>query len=621
MESPVLLPEAMPVPALLKLAKAAGATFRLAGDQLRVTAPQDPALRPVLAALKGQRDALWNLLGGRDMDQPSLALIARLGVTPVVPRTTNEALALIAEMEADSDANTPKAVLASRGGLLGFDTETAANPGQAQRPAVHLRLRDGLPSRNQPVHKSDAALDPHRSTIRLAQLYGGGQRCLVLDTALVPLSAISEVLSRRTMVIHNASFELRFLAEAGFAFPRFEDTMQAVGLLLGVHRRSLDEAASAYLDLELPKGLQRSDFAAPRLSPGQIAYAALDAIVAFRLWLKLRLDLQARERGRAYILQRDVTPAAVRMSLRGVTLSRTPHQAQVADWRFTMATARAAFTTGAGQPPPATPNETRTFLTTVLPVAIIEAWPRTGTKQLLSIKARDLKRHVGLPAIRALLAMTAMTKLVSAFGTELANKVSTKSGRLHPRYNIAAAKTGRFSSSQPNAQQIPKHTAKGLRSCFVAADGMTFVIADYAAMEVRAAAALFNDTAMSADIAGGVDLHRRQAAEMLGIPQSEVTEQQRNAAKAVVFGVLYGAGKRGLAASAWTKYGLVLSENEAEAARCAFLALSRSRRRNGAELRGVEPAGLHRHRPPWSGDRIGLGAPAARGRPLQLALP
>jgi DNA polymerase I-like protein with 3'-5' exonuclease and polymerase domains len=236
-----------------------------------------------------------------------------------------------------------------------------------------------------------------------------------------------------------------------------------------------------------------------------------------------------------------------------------------------MATARHAFTTGAGQPPPATPNETRVFLTRVLPPEIIESWPRTGAQQVFSVKASDLKRHTSLPEIRALLAINAATKLVSAFGEDLANKVSMKSGRLHANYNIAATKAGRFSASNPNIQQIPKNKAKKLRRCFIAAPGTRLVIADYNAMELRAAAAISNDAAMNRDFANGVDLHRRQAAETLGIPQDEVSRQQRDAAKPIAFGTIYGAGRRGLAVSAWTNYDMVLSEDEAEAARQAFL--------------------------------------------------
>jgi hypothetical protein len=97
------------------------------------------------------------------------------------------------------------------------------------------------------------------------------------------------------------------------------------------------------------------------------------------------------------------------------------------------------------------------------------------------------------------------------------------------------------------------------------------VIADYNAMELRAAAEVYNDAAMRADFANGVDLHRRQAAEMLGIPQEEVTKDQRDAAKPCCFGTIYGAGRHGLRASAWNSYGILLTEDGAETARQAFL--------------------------------------------------
>jgi DNA polymerase I-like protein with 3'-5' exonuclease and polymerase domains len=110
-----------------------------------------------------------------------------------------------------------------------------------------------------------------------------------------------------------------------------------------------------------------------------------------------------------------------------------------------------------------------------LPPEVIEAWPRTGKQSALCTKAAEMKRHVEVLAIRALLAIHAMTKLLASFGEDLAAKVSAKTGRLHPTYNIAGAKTGRFSSSNPNIQQIPKHKAQGMRGCFVAGDGMSLV--------------------------------------------------------------------------------------------------------------------------------------------------
>jgi DNA polymerase I-like protein with 3'-5' exonuclease and polymerase domains len=560
-----------PLPELLRLANQEGARFRLAGARVQVNVSATPALTPVLAALKARRDELWALLGGNEADVASLALLAKLKVEPVVPVTPAEAEVLIAEMETDGDTHTAADIRAARGGVLGLDIETAPRPGEDTRPPVKLRLKDGLPAKKQPALKGDAGLDPHRATIRLVQLYGGGKRCLVLDTTRVPLTLLADVLARRVVLIHNASFELRFLTEAGLAVPRFEDTMQATGLLLGVHRRGLDEAASAYLGITLPKGPQRSDWSAAELSPGQIAYAALDSIVAFRLWPRLRNELLQKQRGAAYVLHRDATPATVRMMQRGITLDRAAHRQQISEWQRRLASALSDFTATTGQSPPEKPDEVRAFLVTILPADVIAAWPLTGKQRALSIKAPELKRHVDVPAIRALLEIGATTKLLNSFGETLDSKVSAATSRLHPSYNIAATKAGRFSASNPNVQQIPKHKAAELRAGFVAGKGMKLVIADYSAMELRALAAVAADAAMNADFAANVDLHRRQAAEVLGIKQDQVTPRQRDAAKAINFGTIYGAGPKGLQAAAWSTYGLVLSLDETRAARLAFL--------------------------------------------------
>jgi hypothetical protein len=156
------------LPELMRLANQAGVEFRITGGGVRVTAPPSPGegLRAVLDSLKAHKQGLWELLGGSERERPSISVLADLEVEPIVPTTADDAVALIAEMEADSDANTP-AELLSRGGLMGLDIETAANPGEETRPPVKLRLRDGLPAKGQhALSKEGAGLDPHRAVIR-----------------------------------------------------------------------------------------------------------------------------------------------------------------------------------------------------------------------------------------------------------------------------------------------------------------------------------------------------------------------------------------------------------------------------------------------------------------------
>jgi DNA polymerase-1 len=92
---------------------------------------------------------------------------------------------------------------------------------------------------------------------------------------------------------------------------------------------------------------------------------------------------------------------------------------------------------------------------------------------------------------------------------------------------------------------MPARKAAGFRNCFVAAPGHVFVVGDYSTMELRAAAEIADDAVLRADFANGVDLHRQQAAAMHSIHPDKVTEAQRNAAKAINFGVIYGSGGAG----------------------------------------------------------------------------
>jgi DNA polymerase-1 len=361
------------------------------------------------------------------------------------------------------------------------------------------------------------------------------------------------------------------LAQAGIAVPKFEDTLQAAGLLLGAYRRGLDNAASAYLGIDLPKTLQLSDWGAVELSDGQLAYAALDAVVALRAWLKMRVELIKKRRDGAYVLQRNVTPVVAGMELRGVMFDRAEHRRQMEGWTQALADARQKLETITGRPPRTKPSDVRLLLKSVLDIDTLMGWPTTPKSAELSTKRAELQSiERTTPAVEQVLTIQANEKLLSSFGERLAAKVSPATARLHASFNIASAKTGRFSSSNPNLQQMPARKAAGFRNCFVAAPEHVFVVGDYSTMELRAAAEIADDAVLRADFANGVDLHRQQAAAMHNIHPDKVSEAQRNPAKAINFGVIYGSGGPGLAASAWSGQRIVMSADEAAEARDKF---------------------------------------------------
>ena len=151
-------------------------------------------------------------------------------------------------------------------------------------------------------------------------------------------------------------------------------------------------------------------------------------------------------------------------------------------------------------------------------------------------------------------------KLKGTYVDALPQLVNPRTGRVHCSLHQAVAATGRLSSSDPNLQNIPIRTATGreIRSAFLPGrDDWLLLSADYSQIELRVLAHYSEDAGMLTAFAAGEDIHTRVAAEVYGVAQAEVTREQRRAAKAVNFGIVYGQSPFGLAKS------LGISQDEA----------------------------------------------------------
>lgn len=173
------------------------------------------------------------------------------------------------------------------------------------------------------------------------------------------------------------------------------------------------------------------------------------------------------------------------------------------------------------------------------PVKHTKTGPSTDEEVLIELESQ------GIEFVSKLMEFRRYTKYTSTF-LEATYYGSEYDGRIHPSYHQARTVTGRYSSSDPNFQQIPRD-AKDFKSCFLADEGYTFVKADLAQAEFRCWAHYSNDRDMIADIESGMDIHRQTASEVFGIPQDEVTSEQRNAAKSANFGLMYGRGANAIA--------------------------------------------------------------------------
>jgi len=142
-----------------------------------------------------------------------------------------------------------------------------------------------------------------------------------------------------------------------------------------------------------------------------------------------------------------------------------------------------------------------------------------------------------------------LSKLKSTYIDALPKLVSHKTGRIHPNFNQIGAATGRLSASDPNVQNIPIRTSEGIRirETFIPAEDRVMLSADYSQVELRVLAHYSRDESLLDAFSKGEDIHRRTAAEVAGISVDEVDSEQRDRAKAVNFGIIYGSSAFGLA--------------------------------------------------------------------------
>ena len=172
---------------------------------------------------------------------------------------------------------------------------------------------------------------------------------------------------------------------------------------------------------------------------------------------------------------------------------------------------------------------------------------------------QELAGQYALPQL--ILEHRSMSKLKSTYTDKLPQQVNQRTGRVHTSYHQAVASTGRLSSSDPNLQNIPVRRPEGrrIRQAFTAPEGKKILAVDYSQIELRIMAHLSGDEGLLAAFAQGKDIHRATAAEVFGGTVESVSQEDRRAAKAINFGLIYGMSAFGLAKQ------LGVGRNEAQA--------------------------------------------------------
>jgi DNA polymerase-1 len=427
-------------------------------------------------------------------------------------------------------------------------------------------------------------LDPRTDRVRLLQLavdtIDGGMFTYLVDCHALAPSPLWGVLAGKELVIHNAAFDLAFLAQLGFTRGgKVHDTLLLARVLEagGPHfqRCRLGDCSERYLGRRLDKELQRSDWSGT-LTLDQLAYAARDAEVLVPLYAALAQKIEAAELTGVVEIETRALPAFLWLARSGVGFNRAAWDS--ATWEAQQAAQALAAQLDAAAPP--RPG----FLSRE------GAWIWDSVEQVkdafaaadITLESTDDEAlaRVAHPMAALLRDYRAAQKRVTTYGTDW-SKHAAEDGRIYASWNQLGSVAGRTSCSSPNLQQVPRDPR--YRRCFVAPPGRALVKADYSQLQLRIAAKIAGDQAMLDAYARGEDLHTRTAQQLTG--KTDVSKADRQLAKAVNFGLLFGLGAKGLRGYAKSNYGLDLSEAEAKQYRRAFFAaypgLERWHRRAG----------------------------------------
>jgi len=171
------------------------------------------------------------------------------------------------------------------------------------------------------------------------------------------------------------------------------------------------------------------------------------------------------------------------------------------------------------------------------------------TKTGPSTNAEVLEQLSYHPIVDKVLTYRQLSKLKSTYTDALVELINPETNRIHTTFNQTITATGRLSSANPNLQNIPIRTAEGrrIRGAFEPQEGWHLLSADYSQIELRVLAHISGDAGLIDAFKSGADIHRRTASEILEIPMEEVSAADRDSAKAINFGIIYGISSYGLA--------------------------------------------------------------------------
>ena len=432
-------------------------------------------------------------------------------------------------------------------GLVAIDTETTSlDPMQAELVGISLATQAGTACYIPLTHKDGQG-----------DLLGGGiaPNQIPTDSVLEILKPVLEDLSI-LKIGQNMKYDWLIFSQAGIDMVGLDDTMLMSYVLdAGRNNHGMDELAKRWLGhtclsyKELTgTGKSKVTFDFVEIDKAT-QYAAEDADVTLRLWQILKPRLTAEGMITVYErLERPLIDKIARMEQRGITVDRQILSRLSGELAQAAAGLESEIHEMAGENfNIGSPKQLGEILFGKLG---LPGGKKTATGQY-STSAQVLEDLAGegheLP--RKIVFWRQLSKLKSTYTDALPEFINPDTKRVHTSYAMASTSTGRFSSSDPNLQNIPIRTEEGrkIRTAFIAAKGNKLVSADYSQIELRVLAHIADIDQLKQAFADGLDIHAMTASEMFDTPIEGMDPMVRRRAKAINFGIIYGISAFGLA--------------------------------------------------------------------------
>lgn len=470
-----------------------------------------------------------------------------------------------------------KLLKANQASLYGLDIETAKDP----------RF----------LENKKAGLDPQLSNIRLVQVYDG-KFVYVFDVFKTDLQLLKPFLTSNRFIAHNAKFELAHFthnkilpmnigcsmliamlintAETSPFEPEDEIDEEDMDGLSEYKRTStaLDAVVARLFKIRVSKENQTSDWNQKELTTEQYVYAALDALLTYKVGTELIPKIAKYRMNDIYQLHKSMLKVLVGMEGRGYPVDWLEHAKLVKIWEKENQKALQACKpffgdTNLNSPPQMNQRLKKRFKDR--PNTLLN-WPRSP-KGAYTFNRLKLYPYWDMPEIKALLEHKKYSKLLNTYGESLTKQMHPLTKRLHGSFFLGETRTGRMSSRNPNLQNLPKDTKNigwSIRDAFKAPIGQKFIIADFSQIEIKLGAYLSKDPVMIKAFENGIDLHKYIVTVISGKPYDQVTPEERQLGKAINFGLMFGMRGKKLKDYAAMSYGVRLTELEADKAFMAY---------------------------------------------------